>query len=123
MIFFMVIVSMVVQGTTIMPLARLLKLDKPVADHERMPLELESTPESRGREMREFIVPDGADCVGRTIAELAFPPGVLVTLIRRDRQLIQPNGSTEVRAGDGLLIMGEPRRLAAVQEHYFPAEE
>ena len=57
MIFFMVLVSMIVQGTTLMPLARLLKLDQPTDDRERLPLELESTPASSGHEMKEFTVP------------------------------------------------------------------
>ena len=123
MIFFMVLVSMVVQGTTIMPLAKLLKLDKPFTGHERMPLELESTPESRGHEMREFTVPEAGDCAGRTIAELALPSGVLITLIRRREQLTQPNGSTVLQAGDGLLIMAAPAQLKALRNRYFPAEE
>jgi cell volume regulation protein A len=123
MIFFMVLVSMIVQGTTIMPLAKLLKLDKPFTGHERMPLELEATLESRGHEMREFTVAPDADCAGRTIAELAFPPGVLITLIRRGDELIQPNGSTVLQAGDGLLIMAAPSQLKALKERYFPSEE
>ncbi|MBQ9503077.1 MAG: potassium/proton antiporter, partial [Lentisphaeria bacterium] len=60
---------------------------------------------------------------GRTIAELALPSGVLITLIRRREQLIQPNGSTVLQAGDGLLIMAAPAQLKALRNRYFPAEE
>ena len=73
MIFFMVLVSMVVQGTTIMPLARALKLDKPYSGKERLPLELEATPASSGHEMKEFTVPADADYAGKTIADLDLP--------------------------------------------------
>ena len=122
MIFFMVLVSMVVQGTTIMPLARALKLDKPYSGKERLPLELEATPASSGHEMKEFTVPADADYAGMTIADLDLPSGVLITLVRRGKQLVPPNGKTEVRAGDGLLIMGTHDELSVVAERYFSTE-
>ncbi|MBR7104922.1 MAG: potassium/proton antiporter [Lentisphaeria bacterium] len=119
MIFFMVLVSMVVQGTTIMPLAKLLKLDLPCDDKERLPLELETTPASSGHEMKEFTVPADASYAGKTIAQLALPSGVLITLVRRGKKLIQPNGSTEIAAGDGLLIMGHADKLKLLEEEFF----
>ena len=123
MIFFMVLVSLVVQGTTIMPLAKLLKLDKPFTERERLPLELESTPASSGHSMKEFVVPDDASYAGKNIASLELPTGVLITLIRRGKHLVPPNGQTEVKAGDGLLIMGSHENLLKVQELYFPQED
>ena len=119
MIFFMVLVSMIVQGTTLMPLARLLKLDQPTDDRERLPLELESTPASSGHEMKEFTVPADADYIGKTIAELELPRGVLITLVRRGKQLVQPNGSTHIEAGDGLLMLGKHRLLNEVEKRFF----
>ena len=55
LIFFMVLVSMLIQGMTLMPLAKLLKLDKPFSGRERMPLELESTPATSGQEIAKVI--------------------------------------------------------------------
>ena len=119
LIFFMVLVSMLAQGMTLMPLAKLLKLDKPFSGRERLPLELESTPATSGHEMKEFIVPEDASCAGKTIAELSLPQGVLITLIRRGKNLLQPNGKTEIYSGDGLLIMGSHENLRKVQNKYF----
>ena len=119
LIFFMVLVSMLIQGMTLMPLAKLLKLDKPFSGRERLPLELESTPATSGHEMKEFIVPEDASFAGKTIAELSLPQGVLITLIRRGKNLLQPNGKTEIHSGDGLLIMGTHENLRKVQEEYF----
>lgn len=119
LIFFMVLVSMLVQGMTLMPLAKLLKLDKPFSGRERLPLELESTPATSGHEMKEFIVPQDTSFAGKTIAELSLPQGVLITLIRRGKNLLQPNGKTEIHSGDGLLIMGTHENLRKVQEEYF----
>ena len=105
-----------------MPLARALKLDKPYSGKERLPLELEATPASSGHEMKEFTVPADADYAGKTIADLDLPSGVLITLVRRGKQLVPPNGKTEVRAGDGLLIMGTHDELSVVAERYFSTE-
>ena len=115
----MVLVSMIIQGTTIMPLARLLKLDQPTDDRERLPLELESTPASSGHEMKEFTVPANAPYIGKTIAELELPRGVLITLVRRGKQLVQPNGATRIEAGDGLLMLGKHRLLNDVERSFF----
>ena len=119
LIFFMVLVSMLVQGLTLMPLAKLLRLDKPFSGRDRMPLELESTPATSGHEMKEFIVPEDAFYAGKTIAELSLPQGVLITLIRRGKNLLPPNGRTEIHVGDGLLIMGSHENLEKVQNEYF----
>ena len=59
------------------------------------------------------------DVAGKTIAELSLPQGVLITLIRRGKNLLQPNGKTEIHSGDGLLIMGTHENLRKVQEEYF----
>ena len=123
LIFFMVLVSLIVQGTTIMPLAKFLKLDKPFTEKERLPLELEATPETSGHSMKEFTVPQDAAYAGKTIASLKLPTGVLITLIRRGKHLVPPNGQTEVKAGDGLLIMGSHENLLEVQRLYFPDED
>ena len=110
---------MLVQGMTLMPLAKLLKLDKPFSGRERLPLELESTPATSGHEMKEFIVPQDSSCAGKNIAELSLPQGVLITLIRREKTLIQPNGKTEIHSGDGLLIMGSHENLRKVKNEYL----
>ena len=123
LIFFMVLVSMLVQGTTMMYLAKLLKLDKPFSGKERLPLELESTPQSSGHEMKEFTVPEDAPYAGKTVAELALPNGVLITLIRRGSKLVPPNGQTVIHPLDGLLIMGTHENILKVREEFFPAED
>ena len=123
LIFFMVLVSMLIQGMTLMPLAKLLKLDKTFSGRERMPLELESTPATSGQEMKEFIVPEDAFYAGKTIAELSLPRGVLITLIRRGKSLLPPNGQTVIHEGDGLLIMGSHENLARVQSTFFPLSD
>jgi NhaP-type Na+/H+ and K+/H+ antiporter len=119
----MVLTSMLIQGPTLMPLARKLGLAAPLAERARIPLELEVTSASRNQEMFEFEVPPDAPFAGTPIAALGLPPGVLVLLIRRDDEFLQPHGDTEVRVSDGLLIMGDHEAMAEVHSRFFPSVE
>ena len=120
LIFFMVIISILLQGWLMMPVARLLNLAKSAKNNDApAPLELEVTHHSADHEMREFHVGDNHPFVGKTLAEISFPRGVLVTMIRRDNSFIPPRGDTEIKAGDGMLIMAEISQLRGIQLQYF----
>lgn len=120
LIFFMVILSVVIQGWTLMPVARLLKVDRAAApNRERAPLELEIMHGSCDQEMREFEVAENSILAGKTLAEIAFPAGALVTMIRRADRFIPAHGNTEIQPGDGLLIMAEEKLLKTLESKYF----
>ena len=121
-IFVMVVLSLVVQGTTLMPLAKKLKLDKPVADRERSPLELEQTTASRGSTMFEFVIDEKSGFADKTLAELKLPSELLVTMIRRNGQIIQPRGATVIKIGDGMTVMGNMKELSEFASEHFPDE-
>ena len=42
--------------------------------------------------------------VGKTIVELGLPAGVIVAAIQRNRKIVVPRGSVELRAGDTLVL-------------------
>lgn len=119
LVFCMVIASVTIQSRTLMPLARLLKLDRPFRDKERSPLELEETGVLNSV-MKEFEVRSESPCINKTLAELEFPGGVLILLIRRGGSFIMARGNTEIKDGDGVLLMGDEQQIAALQEKYFP---
>lgn len=121
LIFFMVLISVLLQGKLLMPLARILKLAKSdTGNHEPAPLELEVTHGTAGQEMHEYKVAADSALVGKTLAEINFPAGVLVTMIRRNQSFIPPNGNTSIRAGDGMLIMAESQLLQEIARTHFP---
>ena len=122
LIFVIVILSLIIQGTTLMPLAKKLKLDKPVADRERSPLELEQTSASKGSTMFEFIIPEESDMSGKTLAEIKLPSDLLVTMIRRKDQIIQPRGGTLINAGDAMTVMGNIKELSEFAAANFPED-
>jgi len=123
LIFFMVIISMLAQGPTLMPLARKLKLAAPLSYRPRVPLELEMTSGSSHKEMFEFEVPPGAAFSGKKLSELGLPSGVLIMLVRRDGEFLQPNGSTVIQQEDGLLCMGNPEVMEKLHRDFFPESD
>ena len=120
LIFFMVILSVVIQGWTLVPVARLLKVARAGrVRRERAPLELEIMHGSCDQEMREFEVCTDSELAGKTLAEIAFPSGVLVTMIRRHEKFIPARAMSAIEAGDGLLIMAESKLMRDLEIKYF----
>ena len=114
-VFLIVLTSVVLQGKTLMPFAKLLALDKPLRVSPRVPLEFENTGTLDG-EMKEFEVMDSAPFAGKRLSELGLPPGALVLLIRRGHRFVVPRGSTEILLHDSLMILGEGRVLDEVEK-------
>lgn len=112
-VFFIVITSVLFQGMTIMPLARLLKLDAPLKKKVRMPLSFEETGDSSSDSI-ELEVPAARN--GQTLAELKLPEGALILMIRRDEKFIVPRGDTALLEGDILTIMGIPSAVNSCEE-------
>jgi putative transport protein len=57
----------------------------------------------------------GLDCAGRSLGELSkdLPPGVQVTMIRKEHHNIVPSAEVVLAAGDGLLITAESEAALA----------
>lgn len=122
MIFFMVIGSVLVQGVTLMPLARRLGLAKTFVPKSRSPLEME-TVAGVNHDLHEFEVEKSSALAGVTLAEAQLPPGVLVTLIRRGKNFLPASGSSRIEEGDGLLVIGTPEKLRELSEKFFPGND
>ncbi len=109
-VFFVVLTSVLLQGKSLMLLARWLNVDDPVAAHPRYPLEFERTTNMHG-ETREFEIMPGSPVVGKRVAELTLPQDVLILLIRRGGGFIVPRGQTCIQTYDTLLILAEATSL------------
>jgi cell volume regulation protein A len=115
LVFFVVLTSVIVQGTTIPVVSRWLGVTDPMAAPFRYPIEF--TPGAGlTSDLVEVPVPDASAVIGRALVELALPAGALVVLIRRGRGVIVPRGGTRIEAGDRLLVLAEPEALARVRE-------
>src|SRR4051794_33168702 len=111
-VFFVVLLSTVLQGTTIQPLARLLGA---TSDEAAIPAPLvEPTLLNRlGAETIQYPVRHGDAVVGHAVRELGLPREALLNVIVRGERAIPPRGSTVVEAGDQLHVL--VRQEAAVE--------
>lgn len=110
-VFFAVLLSTLLQGTTFEPLARALKVTAPVAALPR-PLAETGTIRRLGAEVAEYPVGQEDAIVGLRVRELGMPRDALLNVIIRGNQAIPPRGSTRIEAGDRLHIL--VRQEAAV---------
>ncbi len=104
-IFFIAVVSVLLQGTTISLMARWLALSvAESARNQSLGIELSEDVKS---ELVEVVLPAGSAWVGKTLVELSFPKSALIVLINRYGQYITPHGSTALEAGDRLMVMAD----------------
>jgi cell volume regulation protein A len=103
-VFFIVLTSVALQGTTLMTVAKWLHVDKNVKAARRYPLEIELTDTFR-KQLVEVSIPEDCPQAYKRVVDLGFPRNALIVMIERDKQYITPNGSTVILPGDNLLVM------------------
>jgi cell volume regulation protein A len=103
-VFFAVVISTIVQGSTFEPLAQALGVTtaKPALPR---PLAETGTIRALGAEVVEFVVGDGDAIAGRRVRELGLPREALVSVIVRGDEAILPRGSSRIEAGDRLHVV------------------
>lgn len=103
-IFFAVIISCLLQGSTLGFLARKLKLSIPKPPSSPFSMELHSIKRS-DIDVAEFQVFSNSFCAGKTIQELHLGTDIVITSITRNAQLIPPRGGVKLQADDILFIL------------------
>jgi cell volume regulation protein A len=103
-VFFAVVISTIVQGTTFEPLAQALGTTTTRPALPR-PLAETGTIRGLGAEVVEYVVGDSDAIVGHRVRELGLPREALVSVIVRGGEAILPRGSTRVEAGDRLHVV------------------
>ncbi len=104
-VFFITLLSLILQGTTLPFFARKLGLSAP----------MEKTGNDFGVELPDEIDTDLTDLTitpdmladGDTLKEITLPDGALVMIVKRGTEFLVPNGSLHLQAGDKLLLISE----------------
>lgn len=113
-VFFVVIISVLLQGTTIPYIAKKLKVDAPLdVDHKSI---LEYDGAHTSNKMIEFTVPENSQISGKQIFELNLPKGSLVSLIYKNGDYIIPTGSTTIDACDVLFMLLDVKNEQQIKE-------
>jgi cell volume regulation protein A len=114
LVFFIVLTSILIQGTTIPLMARWLRVDVPQRQRTRAPLEFEPSHGITG-DLVEIELPPSSSAVGKRIVDLGLPQGVLLALIGRKDRFLVPSGSTLLEAGDVIHLLAEKAELDTVR--------
>jgi cell volume regulation protein A len=104
LVFFIVLTSVLLQGTSIPLVVRWLGLATPLSPRPRYPLEFEEG-EGMDATLMDFIVPYHSAAIGKPIVGLGLPEESLIALIVRGNNYVVPTGTTTLQAGDVLLVL------------------
>jgi cell volume regulation protein A len=113
-VFFIVLTSVLLQGTTIATAARLLRLDIPLPVRRRYPIEFAPATKTES-DLVEVEVPASSPVAGRRIMDLRLPQSALIVLIGRDEGFVAPRGSTTLAGGDTLLVLADKQDVPRVR--------
>jgi len=103
-VFFAVLLSTVLQGMTVEPVARRLGVTSDERETLGGIVEVGAVRELGG-DVIEHVVRPGDAAAGARIRELGLPRDALVSLIARGDEALLPRGSTRLEAGDRLLVL------------------
>lgn len=106
LIFFVVLTSVLIQGSTIPLVAKLLKVDAPFTQKFRYPIEYVPTDDLKSS-LAEVPVPRQSPAVGKSVIDLRLPSGALIVLIQRKGRVLVPRGGTVIESDDTLLVLAE----------------
>ncbi|EAR15369.1 potassium/proton antiporter [Robiginitalea biformata] len=105
-VFFISVTSVMIQGTTISTFAKWLNVALPDGSKILTPTDtfLADNPKAA---MKEIEITPSCRSVDRKIVDLHFPGNAIIAMIHRDGTYLVPNGSTEIRAGDTLIVLSD----------------
>lgn len=63
----------------------------------------------------EGVIPADCPATGKSLAEIDFPPGVVIAAIHRRAELILPTGSTVLQVGDEVIAVTKREQEAALR--------
>ncbi|UOQ87181.1 potassium/proton antiporter [Gracilibacillus salinarum] len=103
-VFFVVLTSTLLQGSTIAYFAKIFKLTGPKKVEPRHSLELVSIGKANA-EIMEYEVNEESPINQSIIKNIDFPDDVLINAIIRKNELVTPSGDTVIETGDILYIL------------------
>ncbi|EOV6296291.1 potassium/proton antiporter [Vibrio parahaemolyticus] len=120
--FFVVMVSLIVQGGTLTKAMSLAKVELPPKPEPISRTGVEIYPTS---EWELFIYRLKADkwCIGEPLRSLSMPEGTRIAAVFRNQELFHPSGSTRLEEDDTLCVLAQEKDLAALSLLFSEAPE
>ena len=114
LVFFTVLLSIAVQGSTMGWLARMLRLTTPKRPMHLFDVELITMAES-DFDLMVVDLPDPHGVSGPMIADIKLPAGSVIVLITRDKDIVIPKGSTHLQGWDRVTVLAHAKDHDAVR--------
>lgn len=121
-VFFVVLVSALLQGVSLPPVAQWLGLNQPAQPRPPVTLEITSLKHLNGDIVEYTVLPDSR-VAGLTVQDLALPTSALIAMVVRDGQVVAPRGSTRIAADDHLFIVLAPEARQLVDRALLRGQE
>lgn len=103
-VFFVVLTSAVIQGTTISPLASRLKLVGQEGSAQPSLMELVALGKTDS-EFNHIGIESHMPIAGLQISEMGLPDDILFTAIIRNKRIVTPHGNTVIKPGDTVYVL------------------
>lgn len=115
-VFFVVLISATVQGSTLPLVARRLGLTETAPAAPAASLEITSLGGDVDAEIVEYTLGEHCRAAGRRLSQTALPEDAVVAMITRGSEVIPPRGSTFLEEGDHLFIVTKPDARAFIDQ-------
>jgi cell volume regulation protein A len=109
-VFFVVLTSVLIQGTTIPRVASWLGVDVPADERPAAPLELVGPP-GDATDLYDLVVATDAAVAGKQLVDAGLPSGALIVLIGGGGDFALPQGSSILQPGDRVLLLAQEEVL------------
>ncbi len=109
-VFFISLTSVIIQGTSIPKVARLMHVSLPARVKSITPADILLS-EPLNSEMAELIIAPDTFPAGLKIMDLGFPQNARIAFLERDKSYIIPEGLTIIKPGDKLIILAGNKEI------------
>ncbi|HCG5510943.1 TPA: potassium/proton antiporter [Vibrio parahaemolyticus] len=120
--FFVVMVSLIVQGGTLTKAMSLAKVELPPKPEPISRTGVEIYPTSEW-ELFIYRLKEDKWCIGEPLRSLSMPEGTRIAAVFRNQELLHPSGSTRLEEDDTLCVLAQEKDLAALSLLFSEAPE
>jgi potassium/hydrogen antiporter len=115
LVFFAVILSIAIQGSTLGPLSKALGLSTPSRPAPLYNLELQTMAPS---DLDLFVIdlPDPEGAPGKLIRDLELPQGAVIVMVTRGKEVLAPKGGTRLMGWDRVTVLAHAKDEARIRE-------